>query len=89
MRLRQWRPLMKEKLSQQPASKPVHILAEKLSGQCQDQMVEAHNSSGYSKTQDKRKKYSAVSTKQNPQKQGEDEFQRESLGERVKAPHTQ
>ena len=60
MRLRQWRPLMKEKLLQQPASKPVHILAAKLSGQSQDQMLEAHNSSGSSKTQDKRKKYPAV-----------------------------
>ena len=51
---------MKVKLLQQPASKPVHILAAKLSGQSQDQMLEAHNSSGSSKTQDKRKKYSAV-----------------------------
>lgn len=60
MRLHQWRPLMKEKLSQQPTSKPVHILTVKLSGQSQDQMLEAHNSSGSSNTQDKEKKCFAV-----------------------------
>ena len=51
---------MKEKLSQQPTSKPVHILTVKLSGQSQDQMLEAHNSSGSSNTQDKKKKCFAV-----------------------------
>lgn len=50
MRLHQWRPLMKEKLSQQPISKPVHILTVKLSGQSHDQTLEAHNSSGSSNT---------------------------------------
>ena len=65
MRLHQWRPLMKEKLSQQPTSKPVHILTVKLSGQSQDQMLEAHNSSGSSNTQDKKKNVLQYSTKQN------------------------
>lgn len=39
MRLHQWRPLMKEKLSQQSSSKLVHILTAKLSGQSQDQKL--------------------------------------------------